>query len=173
MTRNKPRLYIACLFRAPKPNGNPDKYHWALASGREGDIASGMLLYHVRNTITANGVQWKFEDPPRDLSKGGAAELLTLTAVGKIIDLPRLEKICRSLSINSEAAWDVFNCQTWVEQVLAAIAADGQCVGTNAIPADWTRLRQRCIVFADPFRQLHIRGQDSPNPRPTQNLMES
>jgi hypothetical protein len=173
MVKNKPRLYIVCFFRAPKATRNPDRYHWGLASGRKGNMTDGILLYHMRNTITADGVRWQFEEPPRNLSPSNSTDLLTYTAVAKIIDVERLEQICRAIPIDADATWEVFNCQTWVERAIAAIVADGGCVGTNAIPAEWTRLRDQCISFSDPVRQLFIQGKPIPQPRPTQQLIGS
>ncbi|EPE34309.1 hypothetical protein GLAREA_10003 [Glarea lozoyensis ATCC 20868] len=173
MFKNKPRLYVVCFFRAPKATGNPDRYHWALASGRKGDMTNGKLLYHVRTTISADGVRWQLEEPPRKLSPSNSTDLLTYTAVAKIIDLGRLEQICGAIPIEIDAPWEVFNCQTWVERALAAIVADGACIGTNAIPSEWTTLRDQCISFSDPVRQLFIQGKNIPQPRPTQQLIGS
>ncbi|TPX18632.1 uncharacterized protein E0L32_002489 [Thyridium curvatum] len=173
MTRNKPRLYVVCFFRTPQQGGNPDPYHWGLASGPKGGGMDGMLLYHVRNIPTAQGVQWQFEDPPRNLSSGPTPAMLTFTAVAKIEDLERLEQVLRDVPINTAAAWDVFNCQIWVEQALAAVMGDGRCVGTNAIPADWTVLHQQCTSFSDPIRQMRVQGETLPSPRPMQNLLPS
>ncbi|KAG9229456.1 hypothetical protein BJ875DRAFT_342206, partial [Amylocarpus encephaloides] len=133
MARNKPRLYVVCFFRAPRPGGNPDPYHWGLASGPPNGAMDGMVLYHVRNIPTANGVQWQLEVPARDLSTGPTPGMLTFTTVAKIIDLAHLEQVMSSVPVNANAAWNVFNCQIWVEQALATIVADGGCVGTNAI----------------------------------------
>ncbi|KLO94421.1 uncharacterized protein LW93_8842 [Fusarium fujikuroi] len=67
MVKNKPRLYVVCFFRAPQEGGNPDPYHWGLASGPKDGGMDGMLLYHVRNIPTSQGIHWQFEEPPRDL----------------------------------------------------------------------------------------------------------
>lgn len=97
---------------------------------------NGMLLYHVRNIPTAYGVQWQFEEPPRNLSTGPTPAMLTFTAVAKIVNLARLEQVIRTVPVNANTAWNVFNCQIWVKQALATIVVDGRCVGTNAIPAN-------------------------------------
>ena len=171
MAKNKLRLYVICSFRAPKEGGNPDPYHWGLASGPKNGGMNGMLLYHVRNIPTAQGVQWQFEEPPRNLSTGPTPAMLTLTAVAKIENLECLEQIIRTVPINANAAWNVFNCQMWVEQVLAAVVADHRCVGTNAIPANWATLHQQCTSFSYPIRQMRIQGQPLPTPRPIQDLI--
>lgn len=149
---------IVCFFRAPQGGGNPDLYHWGLASGPKGGEMNGMLLYHVRNIPTAQGVQWQFEEPPRNLSAGPTPGMLTFTAVAKIKHLARLEQVIRTVPIDPNATWNSFNCQMWVEQALAAIIADSGSVGTNAIPANWATLHQQCTSFSDPIRQMRIQG---------------
>jgi len=171
MVSNKPRLYVVCFFRSPQPGGNPDPYHWALASGPKNGGMDGMVLYHVRNIPTANGVQWQLETPPRDLSSGPTPGMLTFTVVAKIINLTRLEQVLSSVPVDANAAWDTFNCQIWVAQALAAILADGGCVGTNSIPTNWASLHQQCTSFSDPYRQMRIQGQALPAPRPMQSLL--
>lgn len=171
MVKDKPRLYVVCFFRAPQAEGNPDPYHWGLSSGPKGGGMNGMLLYHVRNIPTAYGVQWHFEEPPRNLSTGPTPAMLTFTAVAKIANSARLEQVIRTVPINANADWRVFNCQTWVEQALATIVADGNCVGTNAVPANWAILHQQCTLFSDPIREMRIQGQPLPTPRPIQNLV--
>ncbi|KAG9500455.1 hypothetical protein J7337_008934 [Fusarium musae] len=94
MVKNKPRLYVVCFFRTPQEGGNPDPYHWGLASGPKDGGMEGMVLYHVRNIPTSQGVHWQFEEPPRDLSSGPTPAMLTFTAVAKIENLRRLEEVC-------------------------------------------------------------------------------
>ncbi|KAH8668648.1 hypothetical protein BX600DRAFT_435171 [Xylariales sp. PMI_506] len=171
MVRNKPRLYVVCFFRAPQDGGNPDPYHWGLASGPKGGGMDNMLLYHVRNIPTGQGVQWQFEEPPRNFSTGPTPSMLTFTAIAKIEDLQRLEQVIRAVPIDASAVWSVFNCQMWVERAVAAIVEDQKCVGTNAIPANWATLHQRCTSFSDPIRQMRIEGQNLPTPRPMQDLI--
>lgn len=133
----------------------------------------GMLLYHVRNIPTSQGIHWQFEAPPRDLSSGPTPAMLTFTAVAKIENLRRLEEVIKAVPIETSAVWTVFNCQMWVEQALAAVVGDQRCVGTNAIPADWAILHQQCTSFSDPFREMRGQGQPLPAPRPMQNLLPS
>jgi len=171
MVSNKPRLYVVCIFRAPRPEGNPDPYHWGLASGPANGGMNGMVLYHTRNIPTANGVQWQLEQPPRDLSSGPTPGMLTFTTVAKITNLARLEQVIRSVPVDANAAWTIFNCQTWIAHALATILADRRCVGTNAIPADWAALHQRCTSSSGPYRQMRLQGQALPTPRPIQDLL--
>ncbi|KAF5600053.1 uncharacterized protein FTJAE_13270 [Fusarium tjaetaba] len=173
MVKNKPRLYVVCFFRTPQEGGNPDPYHWGLASGPKDGGMEGMVLYHVRNIPTSQGVHWQFEEPPRDLSSGPTPAMLTFTAVAKIENLRRLEEVVRAVPIETSAVWTVFNCQMWVEQALAAIVGDQRCVGTNAIPANWAVLHQQCTSFSEPFREMRRQGQLLPTPRPMQNLLPS
>ncbi|KAF5668740.1 hypothetical protein FCIRC_9512 [Fusarium circinatum] len=124
MVKNKPRLYLVCFFRTPQEGGNPDPYHWGLASGPKDGGMDGMLLYHVRNIPTSQGIHWQFEEPPRNLSSGPTPAMLTFTAVAKIENLRRLEEVIRAVPIETSAVWTVFNCQMWVEQALAAVVGD-------------------------------------------------
>ncbi|KAI1371664.1 hypothetical protein F4677DRAFT_450150 [Hypoxylon crocopeplum] len=171
MVKNKPRLYVVCFFRAPQEGGNPDPYRWGLASGPKGGGMNDRLLYHVRNIPTAEGVQWQFEEPPRYLSIGLTPAMLTFTAVAKIRNLECLKQVIRTVPINANASWKVFNCHMWVEQALAAVVGYHRCVGTNAIPVDWATLHQQCTSFSDPIRQMGVQGQPLSTPRPIQNLI--
>ncbi|KAI8965189.1 hypothetical protein F5Y11DRAFT_362239 [Daldinia sp. FL1419] len=170
MVKNKPRLYVVCFIRGSE-GGNPDPYHWALASGPKGGGINGMFLYHVRNVQRGGNVEWEFEEPPRNLSVRRPLTMLTLTVVAKIENLERLEKVIRDVPVDNNASWAAFNCQIWVEQALAAIVKDRRCVGTNAIPADWATLHQQCTSFSDPIRQTVVQGQSPPDPIPIQDLM--
>jgi len=61
---------------------------------------NGMLLYHVLNQPTPNGVQWKLEEPFRDLSTGPTPSMLTFTAVAKITDLARLQQVIQNVPVD-------------------------------------------------------------------------
>lgn len=170
--RNKQRLYIVNFFRIPTPGQNPDPYHWALTSGPKSGSMNGMLLYHVRNRMTPTGVQWIFEEPFRNLSNGPTPSLLALTAVAKITDLARLQRVIQSVPIDPNAVWQTFNCKTWVEQALQAIVLDGGCIGMNVLGNGWETLEQQCEMFANPIRQMRVAGQELPDPRPLQDLLK-
>jgi hypothetical protein len=172
MGGNKNRLYIVNFFRAATQGGNPDPYHWALAGGPKGGSMNGLLLYHVRNQITPDGVQWILEEPFRDLSTGPTPSTLTFTAVAKITDLARLQQVIQNVPMNTNAQWQTFNCRMWVKNALQTIAADGECIGTNVLAdSGWASLEQLCVKFADPIRQLRVAGKELPSPRPVQNLV--
>lgn len=171
MNGNKQRLYIVNFFRTPTAGGNPDSYHWGLSSGPKGGSMNGMVLYHVRNLPTSNGVQWILEDPFRDLSTGPTPATLTFTAIAKITDLARLQQVIRNVPIDVDATWETFNCKIWVERALQAITEDGRCIGTNVFGNGWATLEQQCEDFANPFREMRTAGQELPVPRPIQDLV--
>jgi len=129
-----------------------------------------MLLYHVLNRPTPNGVQWMLEQPFRDLSSGPTPSMLTLTAVAKITDLARLQQVIQNVPVDANAPWQTFNCRMWVGRALEAIALDGGCIGTNVLNG-WARLEEQCEIFADPIRQMRIIAQPLPVPRPLQDLV--
>ncbi len=94
-----------------------------------------------------------------------------LTAVAKITDLARLQQVIQNVPADANAEWQTFNCKTWVEHALRAIAQDGGCIGTNVLGNGWATLEQQCDNFASPIRQMRIAGQELPAPRPVQDLV--
>ena len=171
LSDNKPRLYIVNFARTTTEGNNPDPYHWGLTSGPKDGNTIGMLLYHVRNVYSSNGVQWIREEPPRDLSPGPTPLTLTFTAVAKITDLARLQQVIRNVPVDADAPWTTFNCRIWVEKALQAIAQDGGCIGTNVLGKGWAVLEQQCDTFAKPYRQMLVDGKGLPAPRKIQNLV--
>ena len=130
-----------------------------------------MLLYHVRNQPTPNGVQWILEEPFRDLSTGPTPSTLTFTAVAKITDLARLQQVIRNVPVDAHAAWQTFNCRTWVEHALRAIAQDGgrmfwetggRCWSSSVIPLrirlGRCELLDKSFRLRDQFRIWSVRG---------------
>ena len=98
--------------------------------------------------------------------------MLTFTLVAKIIDLQRLQNVIINVPIDAKATWETFNCQTWVQNAVAAIAADG-CLGTNVLAQGWPALYTQCVTFSEPYRLARMRSQDLPDPRPCQNLVSN
>ncbi|KAK7177370.1 hypothetical protein DPSP01_014583 [Paraphaeosphaeria sporulosa] len=163
---NKKRLYIA-LYPSGVVNNEERKYHWALLIGPKAESRDAPgVRYHVKNQPISG---WTYEE--KSVSDVRATNtLLARIVIAKVQDEQRLIGLLRNLPIiNGDPNW---RCRTWIGQALAAIAKDGQCVGSSRL--DWTAIETfaREYVAQKTAAGRYARAEDMLKPKPTYDLLE-
>lgn len=134
---NKDRIYVALYARGGQ---DPNTYHWAIIIGPKNEVEGGQGgRYHVKHDPLQPGESfWKYEDLPIPLTQ--TASLLARVTIGKVTDKSRLERVLKNVPlVQGDPAW---TCRVWVRDAIAALVADGKCLGTSV--TDWTTVEQAC-----------------------------
>lgn len=95
-------------------------------------MSSRGTLFHTKDTSGP----WEFEE--RDIHVVKSGMMLARIVVAKVTDDERLKAALRGIDVvQGDTTW---NCVTWVEHALRAVADDGKAVGTSKL--DWELVRQ-------------------------------
>ncbi|KAF2459897.1 hypothetical protein BDY21DRAFT_281204 [Lineolata rhizophorae] len=166
MAANKKRLYIA-LYPSGGSTGGEKRYHWALLIGPKSEAGAAVpgVQYHVKNHPLGG---WAYEEK-RVADVRAGTTLLARVVVAKLADEPRLVALLRAQPVvNGDPGW---RCRTWVGRALAAVAADGACVG--AAQLDWGVVEAfaRRYVARKAAAGRYAEGEDMSKPKPTYDLL--
>jgi len=96
---------------------------------------------HVKNRLNINpdgpSSVWEYEELQLQ-NVQNTNTLLVRVIIGKVENLNRLLEIFRSIPVfQNDPGW---RCRSWCADALAAIAKDGEAVGTSVL--DWQRIEQ-------------------------------
>ncbi|KAL8757316.1 MAG: hypothetical protein Q9199_002300 [Rusavskia elegans] len=106
MPSNKNRLYVVLYARGGAANRDPS------------NVEETGTLFHAKDTAGP----WEFEE--RDINVVKSGMMLARIVVAKVTDDERLKAALRGVDVlQGDTTW---NCVTWVEHALRAVADDGK-----------------------------------------------
>ncbi|KAG9232015.1 hypothetical protein BJ875DRAFT_544906 [Amylocarpus encephaloides] len=162
MPPSKNYLYVA-MYILP---GSELRYHWALLIGPK-DEPGGQVKgyrYHVK----ADFSDFVFEE--KQLKHGLETKaLLGLIIIVKIEDESLLIEISRNVPVKQQSDW---NCASWVQDALKAVAAYGKAVGASNL--NWEDIHKTGMEFIgkkvreERFKTVALME----GPKPTYDLLE-
>ncbi|KAH6960333.1 hypothetical protein HG530_008171 [Fusarium avenaceum] len=164
---NKTRLYIA-LYPSGVVNNEERRYHWGFLIGpkNEGGTEVPGMRYHVKNHPIQS---WVYEEISLSNVRS-TNSLLARIVIAKIEDEKRLIEIIRNTSVvTNDPNW---RCRTWVAEVLARIAQDGNAVGTAEL--DWRKIEAvaRDYVANKTAAGRYLNSADIMQPKPTWDMLQ-
>jgi hypothetical protein len=167
---NKDRIYIGLYARGGQ---DPNTYHWALIVGPKNEVEGGKgMRFHARQRHDPKNPGqhlWHYE--ALDIPLVQTSMLLVRVMVGKVLDGPRLASVLEKVPlVQQDPRW---TCRIWVRDAIAALEADGKCLGTRM--TDWQKLEEASKAYVARKRQQKRydgSGTWQPGAVPTYDLLE-
>ena len=129
---------------------------------------------HVKNQLTPspNGPRslWKYEELELQ-NVQSTSTLLARVVIGKIVNKERLLQTLRNVPVvQNDSGW---RCRSWCADALAALARDGQALGSSVL--DWQRIEEVARRYV---REKTAQGRFNNvalllRPKPTWDLLEN
>ena len=167
---NKDRVYIALYARGGL---DPNSYHWAIIVGPKNEVEGERgTRYHVRNRYVPEQPGppvWQYEALAIPLVQTNM--LLARVMIGKVLDGSRLRTVLERVPlVQQDPAW---TCRIWVKSAVAALEADGKCLGTRV--SEWQMIERTANDYVAKKRQekrFETSGKWPPLTVPTYDLLE-
>lgn len=136
-TSNKDRIYIALYARGGQ---EPGTYHWAIIVGPKIEAKGTQgRRFHVKQRLDPAGngqFVWIYESLEIPLVPTGM--LLGRITIGKVTDKARLHSTLSAVPVlQNDPSW---TCRIWVRGAIAALEADGRCLGTSV--TSWEKIEK-------------------------------
>ena len=167
---NKDRVYIVLYARGGQ---DPNTYHWAIIVGPKNEVEGGQgMRYHVRQRMNPSSPGqhvWQYE--ALDIPLRQTSMLLARIMIGKVVDGSRLARVLEQVPlVQKEPRW---TCRIWVPDAIAALEADGKCLGTRI--TEWQKVEQKSNAYVARKREQRRydgSGTWEPGTVPTYDLLE-